>query len=417
MVKSKKTFKNVNLDFAFFTHLHDFYKANRGRIRTYYRSLTKRFLDYNDPENNPKAFLRQPQFEALEIYVFLKEYLDNVAVHEIFKEWADNTGKFEGRTIAERSGQIQLNVLKEASKEQYETVFEKMRSYARAYSNYIFALTMGTGKTILMATCIFYEFILANKFPKDEKYCHNALVFAPDKTVLQSLREIQTFDMTKVVPPEYVNFLISHIQFHFLDEAGTTLTVLDKSRFNIIISNTQKIILKRQHKDKTPLDKLMGSGKPDYQADSVYAQNADLYSFDEPDDENSLTSNQRFEKLRRIEQLGIYIDEAHHAFGSQLANDMGIKQTATSLRLTVDELAANLERAGTRVVACYNYTGTPYVGKEVLPEVVYAYGLKEAIDKGFLKKVIINGYTNTRNNEFVEIAIRGFPQTQLQSAT
>lgn len=410
MAKARKTSKNINLDFAFFTHLHNFYKANRGRIRTYYRSLTKRFLDYNDPENNPKAFLRKPQFEALEIYVFLKEYLDNAAVYEIFKEWADNTGKFEGRTIAERSGQIQLDILKEASKEQYEAVFERMRSYARTYSNYIFALTMGTGKTILMATCIFYEFILANKFPKDEKYCHNALVFAPDKTVLQSLREIQTFDMTKVVPPEYVNFLISHIQFHFLDEAGATLTVLDKSRFNVIISNTQKIILKRQHKEKTPLDKLMGSGKPDYQADSVYAQNADLYGFDQPEDEDSLTSNQRFEKLRRIEQLGIYIDEAHHAFGNQLANDMGIQQTTstTSLRLTVDELAASLERAGTHVVACYNYTGTPYVGKEVLPEVVYAYGLKEAIDKGFLKKVRINGYTNTRTNEFIEVAIADF---------
>lgn len=408
MVRARQTFTKVNLDFAFFTHLHDFYRANRRHIRTRYRDLTKRFLDYNDPDHNPKAFLRQPQFEALEIYVFLKEYLDNAPVHQIFRNWADGTGKFEGRTIAERSGQIQLNVIKEASKEQYEAVFNQMRSNARVYSNYIFALTMGTGKTILMATCIFYEFILANEFPKHSKYCHNALVFAPDKTVLQSLREIQTFDMTKVVPPEYINFLNSHIQFHFLDEAGAALTVLDKSRFNIIISNSQKIILKRQHKEKTPLEKLMGSGKPDYQTDSVYAQNADLYGFDQPDDEDSLTTNQRFEKLRRIEQLGIYIDEAHHAFGNQLANDMGIKQTDTSLRRTVDELAASLERAGSHIVACYNYTGTPYVGKEVLPEVVYAFGLKESIDKGFLKKVRINGYTNTRTNEFVEIAITDF---------
>lgn len=53
---------------------------------------------------------------------------------------------------------------------------------------------MGLGKTILMGTCIFYEFLVANKFPKDPHFCHNALVFAPDKTVLQSLKEIQTFD-------------------------------------------------------------------------------------------------------------------------------------------------------------------------------------------------------------------------------
>jgi type III restriction enzyme len=407
---AKRATKSINLDFAFFTHLHDFYRQNRGRIRTHYRDLTKKFLDFNNPDHNPKAFLRQPQFEALEMYVFLKEYLDNAPVHQMFKDWSESMGKFEGRTIAEREGQIQLDVLKDASIKQYEAVFTRMRDHAdgRIYANYIFALTMGTGKTILMATCIFYEFILANKFPKDPKYCHNALVFAPDKTVLQSLREIQTFGLDKVVPPEYVNFLSAHLQFHFLDEAETTLTTLDRSRFNIIISNTQKIILKRQTKEKTPIEQLMGSGKPIYQANSVYAQAADLYGFDQPDDEGSLSTNQRFEKLRRLGQLGVYIDEAHHAFGKQLANDMGIKPTATSLRKTVDELAASLERSGTHVVACYNYTGTPYVGNEVLPEVIYAFGLKEAIDKAFLKKVRINGYSNTRTDEFVELAIGNF---------
>ncbi|WP_025917871.1 hypothetical protein [Herminiimonas sp. CN] len=44
----------------------------------------------------------------------------------------------------------------------------------------------------------------------------------------------------------------------------------------------------------------------------------------------------------------------------------------------------------------------------MLSEVVYAYGLKEAIDKGFLKKVDIQGYSNTRNDEFIEIAIEAF---------
>lgn len=402
---ARRTSSTISVDFAFFDFLHRFYQENKSAIRSSYRDLTKKYLDYNDTENS-KSFLRRPQFEALEMYVFLKEYLDNPPVHRIFQEWSQKSGKFTGRRDISRSGQI--NMFEKMTQEQYRAVFDRMRANARAYSNYIFALTMGTGKTILMATCIFYEFILANKYPKDERYCHNALVFAPDTTVLQSLREIQTFDMAKVVPPNYVNFLTTHLQFHFLDEAGVALSVLDRSRFNIIISNTQKIILKRQNKEKVATDKLFGSGKPTYQADSVYSQYADLYGFDEPENEDALTTNQRFEKLRRLEQLGIYVDEAHHAFGSQLASDMGLQQTKTSLRLTIDELAASLERSGTHVVACYNYTGTPYVGQEVLPEVVYAYGLKEAIDKGYLKKVRINGYSNTRTNEFVEIAIKDF---------
>ena len=130
---------------------------------------------------------------------------------------------------------------------EYKEVYEMLIKYKEAYSNYIFALTMGLGKTILMATCIFYEFLLANKYPNDPRFCHNALVFSPDKTVLQSLKEIQTFDKSKVIPNEYVRILDSNIKFHFLEETGTTLNTLDDSDFNIIISNNQKIILKKKH--------------------------------------------------------------------------------------------------------------------------------------------------------------------------
>ena len=87
---------------------------------------------------------------------------------------------------------------------------------------------------------------------------------------------------------------------------------------------------------------------------------------------------------------------------------MGLKKSKTSLRLTIDELAASLKRAGTRVCACYNFTGTPYVGQQVLPEVVYGYELKEAIDKAFLKKVMLHSYTNPRSSEFVELVVKHF---------
>jgi len=403
---------SASLDFAFFQFLWQFYKTNRGTIRSHYKELTRKFLDFNTPEKNPKAFLRQPQFEALETYVFLKEFLGNAKVEEIFQQWFEKQGRFAGRAeggvVSGSAGQVGL--FDKITQDQYKAVFAAMRKNSRAYPNYIFALTMGTGKTILMATCIFYEFLLGNKFEKDARYCHNALVFAPDKTVLQSLKEIESFDLTRVVPPEYVNFLTTHLRFHYLEEAGTSLDTLDRSRFNIIVSNTQKIILKRQHKEKTSVDKLFGATGDTIAADGVYADAADLYNFDQPEEEGELTTNQRFEKLRRLEQLGIYVDEAHHAFGKTLAKDMGLgaKETDTSLRTTIDILAASLNASGTRVVACYNYTGTPYVGREVLPEVVYAYGLKEAIDKAFLKKVTLHGYANTRTDEFVDIAIDNF---------
>ncbi|KQZ64887.1 type III restriction endonuclease [Sphingopyxis sp. Root1497] len=397
-------------EFAFFQFLWTFYRQNRGAIRREYRDLTRKFLDFNDPDHNPRAFLRTPQFEALEVYIFLKEFLGNSRVEEIFKDWFDRAGKFALREeggIANRQGQVSL--FENVTRDQYKVVFEAMKRNRRVYPNYIFALTMGTGKTILMATCIFYEFILANKWPKDPKYCHNALVCSPDKTVLHSLRELESFPLARVVPPEYVNFLTTHIRFHYLEEAGTSLDTLDQSRFNVIVSNVQKIILKKKHKQDSAIDSLFRATPEVFTLENVYGEAADLYGFDQPEDETELTTNQRFEKLTRLEQLGIYVDEAHHAFGADLAKDMGIgKLTDTSLRTTIDKLAAKLKSAGTQVVACFNYTGTPYVGRTVLPEVVYAYGLKDAINNLYLKNVDLKGYSNSRTAEFVKIVVDDF---------
>ena len=106
----------VAIDFAFFVHLLQFYKENRARIRRYYKDLSKKFLDFNDPENSD-SFLRQPQFEALEMYVFLKEYLNNDHVHQIFKEWMGMAGRFEGRE--------QLALFESINQEQYERVMRE----------------------------------------------------------------------------------------------------------------------------------------------------------------------------------------------------------------------------------------------------------------------------------------------------
>lgn len=410
--------KQQYVDFPFYEYLKHFYEENRARIRRSYNSLTKRFLDYNDPDKRVEAFLRRPQFEALEMYVFLKEYLDNRHLYEIFDDWHKKQGKFEGRIdvgINQKTGQFALfgpvedNVGED--KQLYRQVFKQIKAFQQAYPNYIFALTMGLGKTILMATSIFYEFLLANKYPKDERYCHNALVFAPDKTVLQSLKEIQVFDKSLVVPPQNLSWLETHLKFYFLDNTGDALNAIEFSDFNIVISNTQKIILKRSHKELTPSELLFKDMDATYKAKSLNADYADLYGFD-IDTDAGLIANQRFAKLTRLRQLGIYLDEAHHAFGSALEKDF-LTKSATSLRVTINELAEHLREAGTQVVGCYNYTGTPFVNSRLLPEVVYAYGLKQAIDNQYLKKVCIKGFSNIKKQTkaFVREAIREFWDT------
>ena len=80
--------------FAFYEQLRHFYIQNKGKIRRNYKDLSKKFLDYNDKESNPKAFLRKPQFEALEIYVFIKEFMDNQQVYAMFDDWRNKRNNF-----------------------------------------------------------------------------------------------------------------------------------------------------------------------------------------------------------------------------------------------------------------------------------------------------------------------------------
>ena len=68
-----------------------------------------------------------------------------------------------------------------------------------------------------------------------------------------------------------------------------------------------------------------------------------------------------------------------------------------------------MEARKTSVVGCYNFTGTPYVKDRIMPEVVYAYGLKAAIDNKYLKQPDFSTYTgNIKSNDFVREVITDF---------
>ena len=318
--------KNYSSDFPFFDALKQFYSENKGKIRRNYKDISKKYLDYNDKSINSEAYLRKPQFEALEMYVFIKEFMDNKKVYEIFSLWKDKMDMFSERsfyaTQEDRNKQISMY---DSYNENFDDIFSYMKLSSEDYPNYIYALTMGVGKTILMATCIFYEFLLSSKYPNDSRFCHNALVFAPDRTVRQSLKEIKTFDRSLVIPAEYASLLNSNLKFHFLDDDASTLNTIDGSDFNLIISNTQKIILKTKRTELSAKEKLFSMSST--RQESMFSEIEDFYGdLNALKDEKEVITNQRFEKLTRLKQLGIYVDEAHHMFGKELFSSIQDKR-------------------------------------------------------------------------------------------
>lgn len=317
-------------------------------------------------------WLRTPQVDALELYIYLKEICGNPTTQQLYRDVL--LGDIEGKSALELTAD-ELERLRVA-RTRIETVEKTLMGVD--YPNAIYSLAMGTGKTVLVATMIFYEFILSWKHPDDPRFAHNALVFCPDLTIIESLREIQALDRSRILPDEYVNFLDANLKFHYLAESGAELTVLPGSAYNVIVSNVQKIILRR-HSRAGAARTLFG--------DTRRA-------------EAELVSNARLQRLQELDNLAVFVDEAHHSFGRSLEGNL------KRVRETINHLHTR-----TPLVGCVNLTGTPYVNNQMLPEVVYHYPLADSIHDGHLKEVRFYDYSRVKTEEFVRDVVRRFHET------
>ena len=137
------------------------------------------------------GFLHKPQVEALETYIYLKEVVGNKSSLEVFESLFNNEiDLLEGVSVPEKEI---LQILKANNKEKLVAKILQEHFGVSDYPNQVYALTMGAGKTILMAVMATYDFVLSSYHPNDKRFAKNALVFAPDTTIIESLKEIKTF--------------------------------------------------------------------------------------------------------------------------------------------------------------------------------------------------------------------------------
>lgn len=318
------------------------------------------------------GFLHEPQIEALETYVYIKEVLDNKPTSEIFKDtFAKKSDLLRSLGVSERKIS---DIMEADNREEQISEIIKEKFGTQDYANQVYALTMGSGKTILMATFLIYDFVLSYYHPEDARFAKNALVFAPDTTIIESLKEIKTFDYSKVLPKEYQNILLN-IKYHYLESTETGLSPI--GNYNVIVSNSQKIILKTRNSDtNSGVKRLFG-------------------------DKNELAKreveNARLRAIRELNNLVIFVDEAHHSYGVTLEG--ALKKT----RQTIDYLHGN-----TPLVGVVNLTGTPYINNRMIDDVVYHFGLKQGIEKGILKQVKILDFGEVRSEVFIEEVLGTF---------
>ena len=314
------------------------------------------------------GFLHSPQIEALETYIYLKEVAGNKPSGEIFRTLFENEREMLLALVSKDKAFDLIGNTKAIDK-LIEERFGKSD-----YVNQVYALTMGSGKTILMATMCLYDFVLAYYHPDDKRFAKNALVFAPDTTIIESLKEIKTFDYSKVLPKEYHNILLN-IKYHYLESTDTALAPI--GNYNIIVSNSQKIILKTRN------------GKKEDGRSRLFGDMADL--------EKKEIENARLQAIRGLEGLAIFVDEAHHSYGTTLEG------TLKKTRQTIEYLHSN-----TPLVGVINLTGTPYVNNVMIDDVVYHFGLKTGIERGILKQVRILDYGEVKSEQFIQEVVDTF---------
>jgi predicted nucleotidyltransferase len=316
-------------------------------------------------ETGDLRFLRKPQLEALETYWYLRLMEGTPHVFELYERFygEDRPALLEALGVSEpafRTANYDMEHLWTAVRADDDFV----RSYrldalretlALDYPSYIMALAMGAGKTVLIGAIIATEFAMAQEYP-DGPFVQNALVFAPGKTIIESLRELNHVPYNRILPPRLYKGFAASVKLTFTRDGEKDIPVVRDSTFNVVVTNTEKIRIRKEQIRKSDIGRL-------FDPDRVEEARAEV-------------ANLRLQAIASLPHLAVFSDEAHHTYGQSLRT--GLKR----VRQTVDYLAQE-----TNVVCVVNTTGTPYFKRQPLRDVVVWYSLSEGIRDGILKDV------------------------------
>lgn len=359
-------------------------------------------------ETSELRFLRKPQFRALETYWYLRLQEKTPHIFNLYKRFFSKSSdlrKVLGLTAEEIRDHVEdegIDALWDRIKINDAFVrdfkLESLReTLTLEYPSYIFALAMGAGKTILMAAIIATEFGMALEYPTGP-FVQNALVFAPGKTIIESLREISQVPYQKILPARLYKQFAASVKITFTRDGEKDVPVIRGSSFNVVVTNTEKIRIQKETIRKSDLGQIR-------------------FSYEEEEKASEEVANLRLQAIASLPRLAVFSDEAHHTYGQSLLGkwekdkitgkrvfkEAGIKK----VRKTVDYLATN-----TDLVCVVNMTGTPYFERQPLKDVVIWYGLSEGIADGILKELTGNiqaySFDTAGTNQFIAEVVTDF---------
>ena len=378
-----------------------------------------------------KVYLRDAQIEAIKTYLFLKIACGNEPLHRLFSSGKFNSLNLDDLEISNKvreyfaenpaaaalyeyscltndademvAAKLAKQIRTDVDGINYKEFFYKA-FYEVSYTDYLFSLPMGAGKTYLMAAFIYLDLYFASQEPNNPAFAHNFIVFAPSglkSSVVPSLKTIQKFDPSWVIPEPAASALKRQISFEVLDQ-GKTANKSNKTKN----PNVQKIA------NHQPLSELFGlvavTNAEKVILDRIQEKKGQLSFFEESDDDKDRQANELRNLIGKLPGLAIFIDEVHHAVSDEI-----------KLRAVVNRWAVN-----NTVNSVIGFSGTPYLEKaEKIPvveklsvataeitNIVYYYPLIEGVGN-FLKRPVVKISDIADSSVIIEAGVREFLNT------
>ncbi|MFH0796019.1 MAG: hypothetical protein V2A65_03065, partial [Candidatus Omnitrophota bacterium] len=387
---------------------------------------------------NRNGNLREAQIQALLVYLFLKieggnkplstlfsenffghdEDLSNLNINQNLRNVleSNHTAKalFDlSRTSIKSNGNgkkkrttlfpdLEQYFIKNPDKIDYKTVSKRL-FYGVEYPDYLFSLPMGAGKTFLMAAFIYLDLYFALNEPDNPRFAHNFLVLAPSglkSSIIPSLKTIERFDPTWILPEPAATNIKRMIKFEILDQPKSA-----KKSNKARNPNAQKI------SGYQPFDTLMGLVMV-VNAEKVILDrlelSAQLELIEKTKDEKDRLANELRNIISKIPKLQIHIDEVHHAATDDI-----------KLRQVVNRWSVNGS-----INSVLGFSGTPYLGTgetiKISDEIqlkftqitntVFYYPLTTAVKK-FLKKPRVEQTSGLTSIQIMEKGVKDFLNT------
>lgn len=340
--------------------------------------------------------LRDAQIEAIETYLFLKIACKNQPLWKLFSQGFFTTDidldvlninniareylKTNPNSLAlyqfaldNKITALQQAILDNPESINYDNIIKSI-FYNVNYADYLMSLPMGAGKTYLMAAFIYLDLYFAQNEPNNKLFAHNFLVLAPSglkSSIIPSLKSIDNFDPTCIIPEPTASNLKRQLKFEVLDEQKSA---------------------KRSNKTRNPNAQKVNNYLPN-PFGCVFVVNAekvilDSFEFDEILNLNINTSNDLKAKIAEVPNLSIMIDEVHHA----ATEDKKLRG------------AINYWQAIGNITTVLGFSGTPYLYK---PEqiVINNYKFKfTQITNTVYYYPLINGVANFLKTPKIKIA-------------